>query len=225
MPGSASTELQLVQDTEQGEFYIDAQGRAVFRNRKALLTDTRSKTSQATFGDGGFAATGEIPYADASQSTPGDTLVNTVTAARVGGIDQAGHRRRVGQARYGAKSQTRDDLLMQDDATALQWANWLKYQYSTPAPVRPHRVQQPETAGRGRVLAGTARPRLRRPDHRSSVVRPAAARRSSGTASSAASSTNPTVPSWTSAFILQGADRYFVRRSPSATPSAARVGL
>lgn len=54
LAGNTLGELQLVQDTERGEFYFDAQGRAVFRNRHAMLTATRSATSQATFGDGGY---------------------------------------------------------------------------------------------------------------------------------------------------------------------------
>jgi hypothetical protein len=132
LSGNLLAELYLVQDTEQGEFYIDAQGRTVFRNRRAALAETRSRVSQATFGDGGYAATGEIPYADATQSTPDDTLINSVDAARAGGTEQ--HVEDVVSiARYLRKSHTRNDLLMTDDAGALQWANWLKYQYATPA--------------------------------------------------------------------------------------------
>jgi hypothetical protein len=106
MGGSPGSELQLVADTEHGEFYIDAQGRAVFRNRQAIITDTRSNTSQATFGDGGYAATGEIPYADATQSTPGDTLVNSITATRVGGAEQV-VTDGLSVSRYGAKPYSR----------------------------------------------------------------------------------------------------------------------
>jgi hypothetical protein len=132
LDGNMLGELQLVQDTEQGEFYLDAQGRTVFRNRQASLSETRSTTSQATFGDGGYAATGEIPYADAVQSTPSDTLVNSIDAARAGGTEQHVEDS-ASVSRYLRKSHTRDDLLMEDDAGALQWANWIKYQYATPS--------------------------------------------------------------------------------------------
>lgn len=131
LAGPVLTELQLVQDTEQGELYVDASGQVVFRNRRALLTDTRSNTSQVTFGDGGFMATGEIPYADAKPSTPGDTLVNTVSATRVGGVEQV-VTDALSAGRYGTKSHERGDLLMRDDDTANQWAHWLTYQYATP---------------------------------------------------------------------------------------------
>ncbi len=43
--------MQLADDTEIGELYIDGAGRVVFRNRQAVLTDTRSAVPQAVFGD------------------------------------------------------------------------------------------------------------------------------------------------------------------------------
>ncbi len=53
---NALTELLLVQDTELGEFYVDATGKAVFRNRRAMILESRSAAVQAVFGDGGFEA-------------------------------------------------------------------------------------------------------------------------------------------------------------------------
>jgi hypothetical protein len=132
LSGNQLAELQLVQDTEQGEFYVDGQGWAVFRNRRAALTDPRSNTSQCTFGDGGFAATGEVPYADVEMSTPGDTIVNVINVQRVGGAEQLVEDA-VSKARYQPKTHSRSDLLMETDDAALQWAAWLRYQYSTPA--------------------------------------------------------------------------------------------
>lgn len=132
LEGPVLTELQLVQDTEQGELYIDAQNRVVFRNRKASITETRSTASQATFGDGGYAATGEIPYADAVQSTPDDTLINTINASRAGGTEQ-NVVDLVSVQKYLTKSHTRNDLLMETDDGALQWANHLRYKYANPA--------------------------------------------------------------------------------------------
>lgn len=132
LEGPALTELQLVQDTEQGEFYIDASGRAVFHNRLAFLTAEPSAVVQAVFGDGGYVATGEIPYADAQQSTPGDTLVNSIDSARAGGVEQ--HVEDTASvARFGAQGHTRNDLLMETDDGAAQWAQWLRYQYAEPA--------------------------------------------------------------------------------------------
>lgn len=148
LAGNALGELQLVQDSEGGEFYFDAQGRAVFRNRKAILTATRSTTVQAVFGDGGYTPTagayldvysdtylsggGEIPYADAKPSTGDDALANSVTAAIAGGTEQHAEDL-VSVNRYLEKTHTRDDLLMQTDAEALNWAEAIVYQYSEPA--------------------------------------------------------------------------------------------
>jgi hypothetical protein len=207
LAGPALAELQLVQDTEQGELYLDAQGRVVFRNRQALLEDARSNTSQATFGDGGYAATGEIPYADAVQSTPGDTLVNSIDASRAGGTEQHVEDA-VSVARYGSQGHTRDDLLMETDAGALQWANWLRYQYSTPAR-RFARLEfntpSPDVAAAfwpamlGRDFGDRITVKRRPAGGGATIVRDCFVRGVEHQSDGAA---------WTSAFVLQGADRY-----------------
>jgi hypothetical protein len=132
LAGNTLTELLLVQDTELGEFYIDASGRATFRNRRAMLTEARSSTSQAEFGDGGYVATGEIPYADAQPSTGDEGMANTVLASAAGGTQQIAQDS-TSVSRYLIKTHTRDDLLLQTDAEALNWANAIKYQYAYPA--------------------------------------------------------------------------------------------
>lgn len=222
LAGSALTELQLVQDTEQGEFYVDAAGKPTFRNRQAILSDTRSAVSQATFGDGGYAATGEIPFANAIQSTPGDTLVNSISAARVGGTEQVVEDA-LSVARFGTKPHSRNDLLMETDDAALQWANWLKYQYSEPA----RRFARLEFNTPTSEVAGAFWPAFlsREFGDRITVVRRPAGggdpierdcfvrgieHSSDGVA-------------WTSALVLQGADRYsfFV----VGDPILGRVGL
>lgn len=134
LSGNALGELQLVQDTEGGEFYFDAQGRAVFRNRQAMMMDARSTTSQATFGDdpAGYAVSGELPYADAKPSSSDDVVVNSVAAARAGGTEQVVEDI-VSVGRYLRKTHTRNDLLMQTDGEALSWAEAILYQYKDPA--------------------------------------------------------------------------------------------
>lgn len=222
LSGNMLAEMQLVQDTEQGDLYVDAQNRVVFRNRLAMLEDARSNTSQATFGDGGYVATGEIPYADAIQSTPDDTLVNSISATRVGGAEQTAVDA-VSVGRYLTKSHGRDDLIMQTDSIASQWANWIKYQFSTPVR-RFARIEfntpAPEAEGAfwpamlGRDF-GDRITVVRRPAgggdpiERDCFVR-GVEHQSDGAA-------------WTSAFVLQGADRYsfFV----VGDPILGRVGL
>jgi hypothetical protein len=222
LSGLPLTEMQLVQDTEQGELYLSAENWVVFRNRQAALEDTRSRVSQATFGDGGYAATGEIPYADATQSTPGDTLVNTVSASRAGGTEQV-VTDAVSVARFTTKTHTRNDLLMQTDDGALQWARWLTYQYAaparrfarltfnTPAP-QVEAAFWPAQLGR---IFGDRITVVRRPAgggapiDRDCFVR-GVEHSSDGTA-------------WTSAFVLQGADRFAF--FTVGDPILGRVGL
>lgn len=62
--GNALAELQLVQDTELGEFYFDRRGYARFRNRQAMITYARSTTPQAVFGDAGWPGTNEWTFED-----------------------------------------------------------------------------------------------------------------------------------------------------------------
>jgi len=131
LSGNALSELLLVQDTELGELYADASGRIVFRNRNAVLTNTRSTTSQATFGDGGFSVTGEIPYADVVPSSLDEAMANTVTAQNTGGTAQTvidgGS-----VTQYLTKTFQRTDLIAQTDGDALSWAQAVVYQYSSP---------------------------------------------------------------------------------------------
>jgi hypothetical protein len=125
------TELQLVQDSELGEFYINASGKAVFNNRRAILTNARSNTSQETFGDGGYAATGEIPYADVTPSSLVDSFANTISASVAGGTTQVAQDT-TSVSQYLVKTYQRLDLISQTDDEALSWANYLLYQFSTP---------------------------------------------------------------------------------------------
>jgi hypothetical protein len=221
LSGLPLTEMQLVQDTEQGEVYIDAQSRIVFRNRTAAIKDTRSNTSQATFGDGGYGLTGEIAYADVTQSTSGDTLVNTVIAARAGGTEQTSADA-ASVARYTAKTHTRDDLLMQDDATALQWAAALRYQYGTPGR-RFARIQintpgpQVENAFWPALFGREFGDRItikRRPAGGGTINRDCFVRGVEHSSDGVA---------WTTAFVLQGADRFSFFRV--GDPILGRVGL
>lgn len=134
LEGNVLGELQLVQDTEAGEFFFDQQGRAVFRDRDHILTATRSKVSQVIFGDdpAGWEVSGEIPYSDVTPSAGGDNVINSITAQRVGGGEQFVENA-VSVAQYLRKNHTRTDLLHTIDSDTLAWAQAILYQYSTPA--------------------------------------------------------------------------------------------
>ncbi|MEV4000991.1 hypothetical protein [Actinomadura sp. NPDC049753] len=78
LEGEILAELQAVADTEIGELYVDGGGRVRFRARNGLLTDARSNTSQAVFGDDGD----ELPYKDVAVSTDDATFYNEVRVTR-----------------------------------------------------------------------------------------------------------------------------------------------
>jgi hypothetical protein len=155
------------------------------------------------------------------QSTPGDTLVNTVIASRAGGTEQTVSNA-ASVSRYTTKTHTRDDLLMQDDATALQWASALLYQYGTPArrfarltfntpSPQVEAVFWPALLGRefgDRITV------IRRPAGGGTITRDCFVRgvehESNGV-------------EWTSAFVLQGADRFSFFRV--GDPILGRVGF
>lgn len=118
--------LQLAADSEIGQIYIDGQGAFVFRNRRALLNDARSNTSQATFGDSP-SGTSELAVATISRMDDDTTIANDVQATRVGGVLQE-VQNAASVARYlFPRTYQRSDLILQDDTTTLEWANWVCY--------------------------------------------------------------------------------------------------
>lgn len=124
LAGAALAELQLVAETELGEFYIDTAGDAYFRGRDGVLTDARSTTSQATFGDDGS----ELPYETVVLDTAsGRQLVNQVRIARAGGAEQAVDDA-TSIARYLTRTYRRSGLLMEADDEALNYASFVLYQ-------------------------------------------------------------------------------------------------
>ncbi|NUS55757.1 MAG: hypothetical protein HOV66_13020, partial [Streptomycetaceae bacterium] len=133
LAGNMQAEMLLVQDSEQGSLYMDRLGKVVFVNRRQILTNPRSTTSQALFGDdpAGYAISGELPYLDVETTTPDATLVNSVDAARAGGTEQHAEDA-VSTARYLDKTFGRDELLLQTDPDVLQWAQSILYQYAQP---------------------------------------------------------------------------------------------
>lgn len=130
LAGNALTELHLVQDSERGEFFMNAAGSATFRNRRAVLFETRSVTSQVTFGDAGIGA-GEVPYAQAAVSNDDATMANEVSITRVGGTTQTASDTASVQ-RFLRKTYSRTDLLVLTDAEALNVASWILSQSKDP---------------------------------------------------------------------------------------------
>lgn len=127
LEGSALTEIQLAVDSELGEFYMDKVGRATFRRRQAILEDTRSATSQAVFDDDGT----DHRYAEVELEYDDDQLINAARITRVGGAEQSASDS-ASITSYLTHVVQRSDLIMETDAAAADWADWVVYQGKDP---------------------------------------------------------------------------------------------
>jgi len=121
LSGGALDEAFLAADSEIGELYVDGGGRAVFRNRNAIFNDSRSATSNATFGDGGGA---ELPYYALSISYDDANLANLANVTRVGGTEQTQSNQASRDANL-TRTFDRSDLLLQTDAAANDYAGFI----------------------------------------------------------------------------------------------------
>ncbi|HEX4816708.1 MAG TPA: hypothetical protein VFV66_28535 [Nonomuraea sp.] len=127
LEGDALSELQNVADSEFGELYIDGQGRVVFRNRRAIHTESRSVNVQATFGS---PPTSRTP-AEAKLATDDATLYNQVIATRAGGIEQEAHDL-ASQTEYLTRTFQASGLLLTSDGETLNWGQWILFLASDP---------------------------------------------------------------------------------------------
>jgi hypothetical protein len=122
--------MQAAADAEIGELYVNGAGQLVFRNRQAILTDSRSNAPQVVFGDsiGTAEADGtERPYRTVTRARDDTTLANDVQATRTGGsLQQAKDTASIARYLF-PRSYARSDLILQDDATTLNWAQWVLY--------------------------------------------------------------------------------------------------
>lgn len=118
LSANAWAEIVRTSDTELGEVYFDVDGKLTFRNRHALFTDTRSNTSQATFGDGGGA---ELGFTEIDLGADLRQTKNIIRLSRVGGSQQIVEDL-TSQAEYRRRTWQRSDLLHQTDAEVLDYA-------------------------------------------------------------------------------------------------------
>jgi voltage-gated potassium channel Kch len=128
LDGSALSELQLTADAEIGELYMDGGGRVVFRNRHALLTETRSNTSQASFGDTGA----ELPYTDLKSAADDGTFYNQMKVTRAGGTEQIAEDTASQALLYTRTFRPSGEPILETDAAALDYAQWLLHISRTP---------------------------------------------------------------------------------------------
>lgn len=122
--------MQAAADAEIGQLYVDGTGAVTFRARHALLSDARSATVQAVFGDlpGTVQAAGaELPYMAVTRASDDTTIANDVQATRNGGAlqevtDAASIRKYLFPRTF-----NKTGLILTDDPTTLNWAQWVLY--------------------------------------------------------------------------------------------------
>lgn len=118
--------LQTTADSEIGEVYIDGSGAFIFRQRQAYVIDSRSNTSQATFGDNPIGS--EFPCATIARLDDDTTIGNDIQAQIVGSSNLQEVKNTTSIAQYlFPRTYNRTDLILTTDAAALQWAQWVLY--------------------------------------------------------------------------------------------------
>lgn len=126
--------LQLTSDSEIGELYIDGTGSLVFRNRNAVLSEDRSNTVQAVFGDapGTVQTAGtELAYTQPGRANDDTTLANDIQVTVAGGtMQEAQDATSIGTYLF-PRTWTQDGILLQADSDALNYAKWVLHISST----------------------------------------------------------------------------------------------
>jgi hypothetical protein len=117
-------ELQLSAESEMGELYINGNGLLFFRHRQAIYFDTRSVTSQATFGDDPAVPTTELPYANVAVAYDDVTLWNGAVVANTGGIVQTAADG-PSQTAYFPHVYDSESLIADSDFQALAYAQFI----------------------------------------------------------------------------------------------------
>ena len=119
-PGTTRSVLQAVQTaefTEQGAFYIDKEGKAVFKNRQYVV-DAQS-ASPTKFSN--VTGSSDISYSGIQFNFDDKTIVNSATVTRIGGTAQ-NYSDATSIASYFTHAVTAPEMLMQTDANALALA-------------------------------------------------------------------------------------------------------
>lgn len=119
--------LEATMAAEGGALYVDAAGAVVFDGQTALIDNSRSVVSQATFADDGTG----LPYVSAELSYNSDLIVNYAAFTRTGGTAQT-VADATSRALYGTRRRTETSLICETDAQALALAQWQVQQYKDP---------------------------------------------------------------------------------------------
>jgi len=112
---TALAAMQTVSDSEFGGLYVDVNGHFVFQDRNVTAGSIGGTVT--TFADNGTG----ITYADAKWKLDDTLIFNSASVTRVGGTAQT-DTNAASVSKYFVHSYNIQDLLMQTDAIALQWA-------------------------------------------------------------------------------------------------------
>lgn len=125
--GNALSMIQRAVDSENGAFYIRADGKTRFRERQAIFQDAVYQTSNATFGD----STGELHYENLNVEYDDDQLANVVSVTRNGGAEQVSEDTD-SQAQYFQRLLSRSGLIVANDNDAKSLSEYLLARYKRP---------------------------------------------------------------------------------------------
>jgi len=121
------TALRDVESAEQGQFFIGANGNAIFRDRN--YKRTQQFASNATFGNG----VGELPFSDVITNFDESRIVNIVSVTRAGGTEQLIQNNN-SIDEFGARQDSLSDTLNVSDADALSVATQRLAQFANTSP-------------------------------------------------------------------------------------------
>lgn len=116
-PGTLRTVLDAaknVEYSEQGAFYLNAAGTAVFKNRNSVVQAAAATPLE-------FNQTGGIPYAQLAFAFDDKLIVNTATMTRYGGTAQTAQNA-TSVAKYFVHNYNQTNLVIDTDANALNIA-------------------------------------------------------------------------------------------------------
>jgi hypothetical protein len=120
-PGTTRTALAAIETvtfTEQGAFYFDKAGNAVFKDRNFVYTSAAATPTVFSNATGST----DIPYAGITFALDDKTIVNSATVTRTGGSPQTSFNQD-SIDKFFLHSITAIDMLMQTDAEALDLAS------------------------------------------------------------------------------------------------------
>lgn len=118
--------LRTLEQSEQAALYVETDGDVYFKSSASLITESRSKVPQATFG------AGNLTYESIDIDYDAELILNNVTLTRTGGVAQTSTVQTSVDA-YGKRSFSETGLANATDGDALAIATHLTSKYGEPA--------------------------------------------------------------------------------------------